>query len=141
VRIGLSPLIDARLLTQVLEPYKAAHSGVEIFYKECFLGDLEERLDKEQTDIMLRALLPDEKPSRAGSICVCLFNSTALNNPPPSAPTRVPLGALTSTVILPVPVTRAPCADGILLGRRLLHRHDRRTSERRPGVGKRLTAF
>jgi LysR family transcriptional regulator, hydrogen peroxide-inducible genes activator len=65
VRIGLSPLIDARLLTQVLEPYKAAHSGVEIFYKECFLGDLEERLDKEQTDIMLRALLPDEKPSRA----------------------------------------------------------------------------
>ena len=70
VRIGLSPLIDARLLAQVLEPYTAAHRGVEIFYKECFLGDLEERLDKEQTDIMLRALLPDEKPSRSLSRCV-----------------------------------------------------------------------
>ena len=31
VRIGLSPLIDARLLAQVLEPYTAAHRGVEIF--------------------------------------------------------------------------------------------------------------
>lgn len=71
VRIGLSPLVDTRLLAQVLEPYQTEHAGVELFYKECLLGDLEDRLDKEQTDIMLRALLPKERVSRSLSRCLC----------------------------------------------------------------------
>jgi len=64
IRIGLSPVIDVKLLTQALEPYKTSHPNVEIFYKECFLGDLEERLEKQQIDIMLKPLLPNDSHSK-----------------------------------------------------------------------------
>jgi DNA-binding transcriptional LysR family regulator len=50
-RIGVSPVADMRKITAVLEPYRAAHPGVDIFFKECFLGDLEERLAADQIDI------------------------------------------------------------------------------------------
>jgi DNA-binding transcriptional LysR family regulator len=57
VRIGLSPLVDARLLAQLLEPYAAEHSGTETFFKECFLEDLEERLRTAQVDMVIRPCL------------------------------------------------------------------------------------
>jgi DNA-binding transcriptional LysR family regulator len=60
VRIGFSPVIDVKLLTQALEPYKMSHPNVEIFYKECFLDDLEERLEKQQIDIMINPILPNQ---------------------------------------------------------------------------------
>ena len=50
LRIGLSPLIDMRLLNQVLAPYRQAHPDVSIFFKECLLDDLAERMLKDQID-------------------------------------------------------------------------------------------
>jgi len=55
IRIGLSPLIDARLVNDVLKDYRQEHPEVSIFFKECLLDDLAERLTTEQIDI---AILP-----------------------------------------------------------------------------------
>src|SRR5258706_10081821 len=57
VRIGLSPLVDARRLTQLLEPYEAEHAGNETFLKECFLEDLDDRLRTAQVDMVIRPCL------------------------------------------------------------------------------------
>jgi LysR family transcriptional regulator, hydrogen peroxide-inducible genes activator len=54
VRIGLSPLVDARRVSDVLQPYLAEHPGVEAFFKECYLGDLDQRLHDGQLDIVIR---------------------------------------------------------------------------------------
>lgn len=53
LRIGLSPLIDMKLLDRVLTPYRQAHPTVNIFFKECLLNDLNERLIKEQIDFVV----------------------------------------------------------------------------------------
>lgn len=53
LRIGLSPLIDMKLLDRVLTPYRQTHPTVSIFFKECLLNDLEERLIKEQIDFVV----------------------------------------------------------------------------------------
>ena len=58
VRIGLSPLVDTRLLAQVLEPYQREHAGIETFFKECFLDDLDDRLRKAQVDMVIRPRMP-----------------------------------------------------------------------------------
>lgn len=55
IRIGLSPLIDMRLLTQVVKPFQHAHPRVNIFFKECLLDDMAERMNSEQIDF---AVLP-----------------------------------------------------------------------------------
>jgi DNA-binding transcriptional LysR family regulator len=54
VRIGLSPLVDARRVTEVMEPYERSEAGCRTFFKECFLGDLEDRLQGAQLDMMIR---------------------------------------------------------------------------------------
>jgi LysR family transcriptional regulator, hydrogen peroxide-inducible genes activator len=56
-RIGLSPLADARLVARVLEPYRAEHPETEAFFKECLLGDLDERLRASQLDLAIRPSL------------------------------------------------------------------------------------
>lgn len=53
-RIGLSLLVDTRRVSDVLQPYLAEHPGVETFFKECYLGDLEQRLHDGQLDIVIR---------------------------------------------------------------------------------------
>lgn len=53
-RIGLSLLVDPRRVSDVLQPYLAEHPGVETFFKECYLGDLEQRLHDGQLDIVIR---------------------------------------------------------------------------------------
>jgi LysR family hydrogen peroxide-inducible transcriptional activator len=53
-RIGLSLLVDTRRVSEVLQPYLAEHPGVETFFKECYLGDLEQRLHDGQLDIVIR---------------------------------------------------------------------------------------
>ena len=53
-RIGLSLLVDPRRVSHVLQPYLAEHPGVETFFKECYLGDLEQRLHDGQLDIVIR---------------------------------------------------------------------------------------
>lgn len=53
LRIGLSPLIDMQRLTYILEPFQRANPEVKVFFKQCFLADLEHRLQTEQIDIAL----------------------------------------------------------------------------------------
>jgi LysR family transcriptional regulator, hydrogen peroxide-inducible genes activator len=63
VRIGLSLLVDARRVSDVLQPYLAEHPGVETFFKECYLDDLDQRLREGQLDIVIRpAVAPAAVP-------------------------------------------------------------------------------
>ena len=57
LRVGLSPLIDTRLLNHVVEPYRKAYPDTDIFFREIFLDDLEGRLRKGQIDVMFRPYL------------------------------------------------------------------------------------
>ena len=53
VRIGLSPVIDMRLLLNVLAPFRDGHPDVKFFFKECFIDDLDQRLSSDLIDLML----------------------------------------------------------------------------------------
>jgi len=54
IRIGLSPLINVRLLTTVLEPFRRDHKDIDCIFKECYLKTQAERLDHDSIDIALR---------------------------------------------------------------------------------------
>ena len=56
IRIGLSPLVDARLIKNCVESFFTQEYNVDIFYKECFLDDLNERLQDQTIDMMVRPL-------------------------------------------------------------------------------------
>ncbi|MCW8928807.1 MAG: LysR family transcriptional regulator [Gammaproteobacteria bacterium] len=56
LRIGLSPLIDINLVNHVLAPFRQANPNISIFFKECLLDDLSERINNQQIDF---AILPD----------------------------------------------------------------------------------
>ena len=66
LRIGLSPLIDMKLLSQVLEPYRQAHPEVSVFFKECLLDDLNVRMANEQIDF---AVIPQRNNTTEQSTC------------------------------------------------------------------------
>jgi DNA-binding transcriptional LysR family regulator len=51
LRIGFSPLVDFRLLDRVLEPFRNHHPDVSLFFKECLLGDLSQRLSDGTIDL------------------------------------------------------------------------------------------
>ncbi|MEW8508472.1 MAG: LysR family transcriptional regulator [Candidatus Thiodiazotropha sp.] len=53
LRLGFSPLVDMRLLDHVLEPFRQANPDVTIFFKECFIDELDERLGKGQIDVQI----------------------------------------------------------------------------------------
>lgn len=53
LRIGFSPLVDMHRLDQALTPYRQAHPEVSVFFKECFLDDLDQRLEDNQIDISI----------------------------------------------------------------------------------------
>jgi len=53
LRIGFSPLVDAKLLNNVLESYRRRHPDVSIFFKECLLDDLGKRFDDNMIDIAI----------------------------------------------------------------------------------------
>jgi len=61
LRIGMSPLVDMDRLGQILAPYQKANPEVEFFFKQCFLDDLEERLQAEQIDV---GLWPEPEPEQ-----------------------------------------------------------------------------
>jgi DNA-binding transcriptional LysR family regulator len=69
VRIGMSPLVDMRLLTCALEPFRREHANVEVVYKECFLDDLDNRLGGEQVDFGIRPTLADRAKHRGLGRC------------------------------------------------------------------------
>jgi DNA-binding transcriptional LysR family regulator len=51
IRLGLLPLVDARLLTRVLEPFGRRWPSGRIILKECLLDDLEQRLATQGIDV------------------------------------------------------------------------------------------
>jgi DNA-binding transcriptional LysR family regulator len=51
VRMGLSPLIDARLLKGVIEPFERKWPGGTVIFKECMIEDLQQRLAAQGIDI------------------------------------------------------------------------------------------
>ncbi|MCC2114032.1 MAG: LysR family transcriptional regulator [Hyphomicrobiales bacterium] len=53
LRIGFSPLVDMRLLDRVLAPYRQENPNVDIFFKECLLDDLAQRLGEDTLDIAI----------------------------------------------------------------------------------------
>ncbi|MCB1359365.1 MAG: LysR family transcriptional regulator [Maritimibacter sp.] len=51
LRVGLSPLVDMKVLNETLQPYRAEHPDVTIYFKECLLDDLAGRLSNGSVDI------------------------------------------------------------------------------------------
>ena len=51
LRIGVSPLINMQLLTEIIEPFQGKYPDLDVFFKECFLDDLESRMEDEAIDI------------------------------------------------------------------------------------------
>ena len=51
LRIGLSPLVDMALLNDVLQPYRQDNPDVAIYFKECLMDDLGERLANGSVDL------------------------------------------------------------------------------------------
>ena len=50
VRFGVSPVVDMRLLLEVLAPFRERFPDVELFFKECMSDDLDARLSAGQID-------------------------------------------------------------------------------------------
>jgi len=66
LRIGFSPLVDMQRLNQVLTPFRQSHPDVTLFFKECFIDDLSERMKREQIDIQI---IPAAEPREGESSC------------------------------------------------------------------------
>lgn len=61
LRIGFSPLVDMRRVTSVTDPFRRAAGEIDIFFKECLLDDLSDRLTSGAIDmaILPEAILPE----------------------------------------------------------------------------------
>lgn len=53
LRIGLSPLVDAKTVDQALSDFRNAHPDSSIFFKECLLDELGGRLQEDTIDVAL----------------------------------------------------------------------------------------
>lgn len=53
IRIGTSPLVSARLLGLMIEPFKRQHAGVDIVLREMNMADLYRMLDEGQLDFVI----------------------------------------------------------------------------------------
>lgn len=64
LRIGLSPVVDIAILEKALAPYREDHGDVDIFFKQCFIQDLEGRLMEGSVDVAITpvGLLPRSYP-------------------------------------------------------------------------------
>ncbi len=56
LRIGMSPLIDINLVNHILMTFRTAHPTINIYFKECLLDDLSDRINKQQIDF---AIIPE----------------------------------------------------------------------------------
>ncbi len=53
LRIGLSPLVDMKLVNQILLPYRRANPDINIFFKECLMDEMTERMQNQQIDFAI----------------------------------------------------------------------------------------
>lgn len=72
LRVGLSPLVDARRIAEVLEPFVRANKDCKTFFKEYFLSDLEERLRSAQLDMIIWPRQP-YRPVPRSMVCVPFY--------------------------------------------------------------------
>jgi DNA-binding transcriptional LysR family regulator len=68
LRIGFSPLVDMQRLDRVLIPFRQLNPDIAIFFKECFIDDLVERLSRGQIDIQILPTVTERDRDDA-----CLF--------------------------------------------------------------------
>lgn len=68
LRIGFSPLVDMQRLDQVLTPFRQTHPEVTLFFKECFIDDLAQRLENQQIDIQITP-----ESTATDDPCSCFF--------------------------------------------------------------------
>lgn len=61
LRIGFSPLVDMGLLNHILQPFCHKNQDIEVFFKECLLDDLTDRLRQDVIDVAIvpKAMVPD----------------------------------------------------------------------------------
>lgn len=61
VRIGISPLVDMRMVSMVTEPFRQDQPNVETLFKECLLDDLAQRIEAGGIDVAIlpRDVIPD----------------------------------------------------------------------------------
>lgn len=61
LRVGLSPLVDMHMIKLVTEPHLRQNEGVEVFFKECLLDDVQSRLMSGAIDfaILPRDIIPE----------------------------------------------------------------------------------
>ncbi len=69
IRMGISPVVDLRVLQRLIGPFQEANPDIEFFYKECFLDDLRKRMTLGQLDLVI---LPPIKP-RVGEHFVSVY--------------------------------------------------------------------
>lgn len=55
LRIGFSPLVDMQMVTSITEPFRRIAGDVDIYFKECLLDDLSDRIASGAIDL---AILP-----------------------------------------------------------------------------------
>lgn len=67
LRIGFSPLVDMRVLDRAVAPYRDGHPDVGLFFKECFVDDLAERLLREEIDVAVMPRAPRRSPMKRAS--------------------------------------------------------------------------
>lgn len=53
IRLGLSPVVDIHVLQEILSSFRQSHPEIEFFFKECYLDDLNERLQLGQLDVVI----------------------------------------------------------------------------------------
>ncbi len=53
IRIGVSPVVDMRVIHELVSDFRKANSEIEFFFKECFLDDLSDRLHAGQLDVLV----------------------------------------------------------------------------------------
>jgi DNA-binding transcriptional LysR family regulator len=52
LRVGFSQLLGAQRLARVVSPFAAGERAIELVYKECTIGDMEQRLDAGSVDVV-----------------------------------------------------------------------------------------
>lgn len=101
LRIGFSPLVDMQRLDQVLAPFRQANPDVTLFFKECFIDDLSQRLSREQIDIQI---VPENEGSDGESSCLfyrdTLYYLPALNDEPAASRLSFEIADLPATPII-----------------------------------------
>lgn len=105
IRLGVSPLINTRLLAKLIEPFRRNNPHIEIILKECNMADLDRHLEAQKMDSVFALARPGK--SSLGS---CLFYEEPLfflpsgsANAPGTKSGRVRLDEIASETFVMVP--------------------------------------